>query len=326
MSCNRWRIGTAWLALGLLLLARVAHTAEDWQQRLYSPTFMQKIDGKWIIVDCWHSRIIWDTRLDKDLTHWHTLESAYSAHDVVFDGRKYWVTEDSEHRAIVFYTFGNGVFHEAARLGNLGTRPHHLAYDSKSGSFLLLAATSGDMWRIRMQNGQPAIVHHTRLSFAQPEKPGFEIRSFTLHDGHFYFVSSIATQKIYVTTDDDSYRIVQTIDVPRPFADMQDLYFFPDGKVFITAWPGSVALVNRIQDVTSAKNAFARLGFRGSPYGVSPYARDFIIPEIGSVNGVALWRYANGQLTKIRDLTTFSAPHQSDIAKKAQIHFDVASQ
>lgn len=325
MSGNRWGVGTAWLALGLLLLVRVAYAADDWQRRLYSPTFMQKIDGKWIIVDCWHSRIIWDTRLDKDLTHWHTLESAYSAHDVVFDGRKYWVTEDSEHRAIVFYIFSNGVFHEAARLSNLGTRPHHLAYDSKSGSFLLLAATSGDMWRIRMQNGQPTIVHHTRLSFAQPEKSGFEIRSFTLHDGHFYFVSSIATQKIYVTTDDDSYRVVQTIDVPKLFADMQDLYFFPGGKVFITAWPDSVALVNRIEDVTIAKNAFAGLGFRGSPYDVSPYAGDFIIPEIGSVDGVALWRYANGQLSKIRDLTPFSAPHQSDIAKKALIHFDVAT-
>jgi hypothetical protein len=325
MSCNRWGISIAWLALGLLLFMRMAHAADDWRQRLYSPTFMQKIDGKWIIVDCWHSRIIWNTRLDKDLTHWHTLESAYSAHDVAFDGRKYWVTEDSEHRAVVFYTFSNGAFHEAARLGNLGTRPHHLAYDSKSDSFLLLAATSGDMWRIRMQDGQSSIVHHTKLSFAQPEKPGFEIRSFARHDGHFYFVSSIATQKIYVTSDDDNYRVVQTIDVPKPFVDMQDLYFFPDGRVFITAWPDSAALVNQIQDVTTAENVLARLGFRGSPYDVSPYAGNFIIPEIGPMNGVELWRYANGRLSKIRDLTSFSAPHQSDVAKKARIHFDVAS-
>ena len=65
--------------------------------------------------------------------------------------------------------------------------------------------------------------------------------------------------------------------------------------------------------------------FVGPSYDVSPYAGDFVVPEIGSMNGVALWRYANGQLSKIRDLTFFSAPHQTDIAKKAQIHFDVAS-
>lgn len=305
------------------LPARAGRSEDDWRAHLYSPTFARNIDNKWIIVDCWHSRIIWNTQLDKDLTHWHVMENDFSAHDVVYDGKKYWVTEDTEHRSIVFYTFVSQQFREVARLGDLGTRTHRLAYDGRTDSFLLLAATTGDMWRIRMQDGKPLVVHHTRLSFAQPAKPGFEIRTFTQRDGRMYFVSSLATQKVYITSDSDDYTVIGSLDVPKEFANMEEFYFLPDGKIFVSAWPDAVGLADSLADVPHLKNRRVEMGFAGSPYFVSEYGKNYLIPEIGSKNGVAMWAYEHGGLRKVKDLTTFSSPSESDLARKAKIPFDV---
>lgn len=115
-----------------------------WQNSVYAPTFINHIAGKWILVDCWHSRILWRDKLTPDLSRWQVFENRFSSHSVAYDGKKYWATEDSEHGRVVFYTFTAGAFRQAAALDNLGRRTHRLRYDPRSDSFLLISATTGD--------------------------------------------------------------------------------------------------------------------------------------------------------------------------------------
>ncbi|EKL5247754.1 phosphatase PAP2 family protein [Salmonella enterica] len=304
-----------------------------WYSNVYAPTFIDYIDGKWVLVDCWNSRILWNNELTPDLSNWQVLEDRFSSHSVAYDGHKYWATEDTEHGRIVFYTFYNGKFHQASDLNNLGTRTHRLRYDSHSNSFMLISATSGDFWRIQIVDNKPKIIQHINLKkYLTPQSKDFEIRSFTQHNGMLYFVSSLATPEILIVKDDSDLTMVKKIPVPSDLSNMQEIYFFPDGKVFISSDYKKVVLLNSIEDISHAKNQYDKFSFLGSPYWISKWANHYFITELGykngdinnlGLNGVSEWSYSNGKLKKLKEVVRFTSPTDSNVQKKSEIRFQI---
>ena len=312
------------------ILTYVSQHRDDWRSSVYAPTFIDYIDGKWILVDCWHSRILWSKHLISDVTRWHVFDNRFSSHSVAYDLKKYWVTEDTEHGRIVFYTFSNDAFHQVGDLGNLGKRTHRIRYDKKSDSFMLLSAASGDFWRIKIQKNHPKIINHVNIKkYLNPHSGDFEIRTFTIHDNMIYFVSSISTPEILVTKDDSKLTFIKKIPVPDDLSNMQEIYFFNDGTVFVSSDYKKVVLLKNIEDISFAKNQYKKFKFLSSPYWISMYHGVYFIPELGykngddelGLNGVSVWSYSNMNLKKLRNAVSFVPTSDSSIEKKKEIIF-----
>jgi ABC-type polysaccharide/polyol phosphate transport system ATPase subunit len=45
----------------------------SWQERLYTPTYIQKFGDLYFIVDCWHHRVIYNDRLTEPIKKWSTM-------------------------------------------------------------------------------------------------------------------------------------------------------------------------------------------------------------------------------------------------------------
>ncbi|WP_413738558.1 acid phosphatase [Sodalis sp. RH21] len=305
----------------------------SWDKTLYAPTYMANIDGKWFIVDCWQSRIIWNKTLDRDLSKWNVMESTFTSHDVAYDGEKYWAVEDTEHGRMVFYTFNGKKFNEIASLDGLGRRTHRLRFDKTRNQFLLISATTGDFWRISINKDKPEIRSHAILPYSLKNKTNdFEIRSFTLRDNLIYFVSSMATPEILVTKNDEKLTVVKSIPVSSDFSNMQEIYFLNDGKIFISSDYKKVAIIDKIEDLQTVKNQYNDFEFLGSPYWITAFQGNLIIPEIGyktnnrenyGMNGVGLWSYNKGVLKKLKEIIPFTAPSTGNTKMKNEIKFQV---
>ena len=50
-----------------------AEEGKGFRARLYTPTFIEKLNGRYFIVDCWHHRIIHASDLNTPLVRWQTL-------------------------------------------------------------------------------------------------------------------------------------------------------------------------------------------------------------------------------------------------------------
>ncbi|WP_074013333.1 phosphatase PAP2 family protein [Candidatus Sodalis sp. SoCistrobi] len=305
----------------------------SWINTVYAPTYMVNIDNKWFLVDCWHSRILWNDKLDENLSNWKIMENKFSSHTLAYDGKKYWATEDTEHGRIVFYTFDGKDFKEFSSIDNLGRRTHRTIFDKERNQFMLLSATTGYFWRISIKDNKAKIDSHVKLPYSHPANDNhFEIRSFTIHDGLIYFVSSKSTPEILVTKNNKELTEVKRIPVSQDFQNMQEIYFFPDGKVFISSDYKKVAILEKIEGIKSAKNMYDAFEFVASPYFISAYKNNYIIPEIGykteennsyGLNGVGLWQYKNGKIKKIKELIKFTSENIENKNKKSEIKFQV---
>lgn len=147
-----------------------------------------------------------------------------------------------------------------------------------------------------------------------------------------YFVSSLATPEILVTKDDAALTMVKKIPVPAELSNMQEIYFFPDGKVFISADYKKAVLLNNIEDISHANNQYSQFNFSGSPYWVTRQGNRYFIPELGyktgdannlGLNGVAEWRYSGGKLKKINEVIRFMFPSDDSVRKKSEIKFQI---
>ena len=127
-------------------------SSPPWRARLNTATFIDKIDGTWFIVDCWHHRILLSNDLEAPLPSWGTLqvpsqEELIIPHSMASDGR--WVLTESsnggsggDNHTVLVYTrdaSGKFTFHKSMHAcpGNKARRPHRLLYHKPSRAFYL---------------------------------------------------------------------------------------------------------------------------------------------------------------------------------------------
>src|SRR5207253_2289201 len=144
------------LAVVVLNKARPAY-----RSRLYTPTFLDRLGDEYILVDCWHHRVLVGTNLNTPISAWRTLVSNLSGpHSVATDGELLLIDDTGRDRVQVFR---NG--RRAQVVDGLGRRPHRTLYDSATRAFYVLASESQQLTRLINRAGQIVIEGHWYLPF-----------------------------------------------------------------------------------------------------------------------------------------------------------------
>lgn len=170
-------------------------------------TYITKVDETYFIADCYHNQIIYNKNLTDPLNQWNVLtDEVHYAHTIASDGVMFLVDDTENNRLLVFQKIQDSYMHTQT-LENIGMRPHFVQYDAKNQMFLAWSSITGEMYFIKRadapnQNGYYSLYIEKILKI--DALYGVYVRSFTVIEDEFYFVSGHNNQKILKAVIDDS--------------------------------------------------------------------------------------------------------------------------
>lgn len=170
-------------------------------------TYITKVDETYFIADCYHNQIIYNKNLTDPLNQWNVLtDEVHYAHTIASDGVMFLVDDTENNRLLVFQRIQDSYVHTQT-LENIGMRPHFVQYDAKNQMFLAWSSITGEMYFIKRadapnQNGYYSLYIEKILKI--DALYGVYVRSFTVIEDEFYFVSGHNNQKILKAVIDDS--------------------------------------------------------------------------------------------------------------------------
>lgn len=170
-------------------------------------TYITKVDETYFIADCYHNQIIYNKNLTDPLNQWNVLtDEVHYAHTIASDGIMFLVDDTENNRLLVFQKIQDSYVHTQT-LENIGMRPHFVQYDAKNQMFLAWSSITGEMYFIKRadalnQNGYYSLYIEKILKI--DALYGVYVRSFTVIEDEFYFVSGHNNQKILKAVIDDS--------------------------------------------------------------------------------------------------------------------------
>ena len=196
---------------------------KDFRNRLYTPTFIQKIDNLYFIVDCWHHRIIYSDTVERPIGSWNTLdENIGGPHSVASKG-DYLITENTGYNSIKVFKrdrkAGEYYFHQ--EIFDTGSRPHRIEYCPETEMFYVISSGSPYLYCFKIDKVSDKVILHLvkNLDFLT----NAYTRSFRIIDDKMYFVSG--NNKIVVTTyQDEQFTVIAEYPVPNELASMNDIY------------------------------------------------------------------------------------------------------
>ena len=118
-----------------------------WEDCLYVPTMIQKVNDDYFIVDCWNHRILYNDSLDKDLSSWSMLtdENYRGGRTVASDGRILVCDNTDRSEILVYQKSGDGYSQIQVIEGALG-RPHYVLYDEEHDCFYAIVSMLGKLY------------------------------------------------------------------------------------------------------------------------------------------------------------------------------------
>ena len=259
-------------------LALAGDDESSWACRLYTATYITKIQGEYFLVDCWHHRVLYSDDLDAPVSAWHVLDDDLAGpHSIATDGELL-VTEDTGRgRLAVYRRRGAGGWERVQTVPDVGGRPHRTVYDPMTRAFYCVASTSQEIVVLERDGSAGLrVAHRQKLPYLE----GAYVRSFTLIGGEILFVSGPG-RIIAATYADREFSKRREYRVPPKFASMNDLYF--DGRRYVfTATPRAIAVADSLEAFERGEfeDVYDALRFRGTPYYVSAFDGALWIPEI----------------------------------------------
>lgn len=192
-------------------------------------TYITKVDDTYFIADCYHNQIIYNENLTDPLNQWNVLtDKVHYAHTIASDSVMFLVDDTENNRLLVFQKIQNDYVHTQT-LENIGMRPHFVQYDAKSEIFLAWSSITGEMYFIK-KSDVPDPKGYYSLYIEKILKIdalfGVYVRSFTMIEDEFYFVSGHNNQKILKATIDnsgDGFEITAEYPVAKQIAGMVQL-------------------------------------------------------------------------------------------------------
>ena len=164
-----------------------AEEGKGFRARLYTPTFIEKLNGRYFIVDCWHHRIIHASDLNTPLVRWQTLdEDIAGPHSIATDGVLYVAEDTGRHGLRAYRETARGRFERVQEVSGVGIRPHRTVFDARHQQFLVVG--SGDQSIHLLENRDGTLVR--TLEKRVPELGTQYCRSITLHQGLLHFVGN----------------------------------------------------------------------------------------------------------------------------------------
>lgn len=174
---------------GYTTVSEIANTYPS----LSVPTDITFIDGRYFIVDCYHSQIIYNDNLTDPLTGWTVLTDNASSgydlgHTIVSDGTVMLADDTENNRVLVFERAGDGytltqIFNE------IGNKPHYIVYNEATSAFYCWSSYSGEMYIFRHKKDDTRMYLTNVITIERLADT--YVRSFTIDNEDLYFVSGL---------------------------------------------------------------------------------------------------------------------------------------
>ena len=261
-----------------------------WEDRLYVPTMIQKIENTYFIMDCWNHRVIYNTNLSKDVSEWKTLtdDDYIGGHTIASDGKLY-VLDNTDHSEVLVYKKDGDEFVQSQIIESIDGRPHYVVYDEKAKLFYVIGSTLGTIYVLKNNDGNLELVRTDVLD----EIVGSYVRSISIIDGYLYTTSGPGYIYEYEITA-DGFNLHNTYAVPDELFGMNQMTKIGDFYYLTvnTNKSGDLSYTSivRTKDLTELsaggyENLYDQMGFVGQPYYISNFDGKYWIGEISATKG-----------------------------------------
>ncbi|MHA6481048.1 hypothetical protein ACX1C1_03890 [Paenibacillus sp. strain BS8-2] len=299
------------LVFVILLLLLNSKSSDNFSNRLYTPTYITKINSTYFIVDCWNHRIIYSSDLNKGIQEWNTLDDdIIEPHSIASDGELY-LAENTGGSQLFVYKEDSTGFVRTQVIENVNGRPHKTVYDNATEKFYVLTAESQDMYILSNVNGEMILDEVVDLEFLQ----GGYTRSFSIIDNKMYFVSG--PHKVIVADFIDGNISVDTqYDVPEEYWAMNGIHKI-DEYFYISIYPENLIRVKNLSMFEEAENVYNELTLKGTPYYFSSFDGRFFLTEIDSSSGIKAFNVENGSIVNVETINDSGPPDKAVMSRKS---------
>lgn len=234
---------------------------------------------------------------------WNILtDDIRGGHTIASDGVLY-LCDDTDYNAIRVFKNNGESFKQTQIIGGIETRPHFVIYDKDSQRFYVLSSLGGVLWIIKNESGEAKIEQKIEIT----EIKETYVRSFSLIDGFFYFISGNGfIWKISLDVYGNS--VQEKFAVPFELSGMNQIVKIGNSFYITVYQDGRGAIVPnfvRIKDLsTLIESKYDKLyeffGFKGTPYYITQFDDRYFVTEIDGASGIKSFTVQGDKIENIR--------------------------
>lgn len=305
-------------SIGIAPPKRINKDIRNWQERLYSPTYIHKIGGLYFIVDCWHHRVIFNDNIDAPISDWKVMsEELRKPHSVASDGT-YYLVEDTDNDRIACFRLENGEFVLCDFIYGVGRRPNRIIYDEKMKRFIGISADSGQIFVIKRDGD---LFKLDKLHMVK-DLIRSHVRSIYCFDDVLYCVSGPG-RITALKYDDLSFDPIASYEVPFELMGMNDMIRVGEYFYFSVYQDGSMAIEPKLVRTRDLKNLangdyediFQTLGIQGVPYGFSQIDDRVFLTEIDYHSSIISFALDDEKICDARIHYNFGGPNANSMKR-----------
>ncbi|MBQ9436716.1 MAG: hypothetical protein IJU50_00100 [Lachnospiraceae bacterium] len=198
---------------------------------LLVPTQVRKFGNDFFIVDCYHNQVITSTNLAEPARNWKVIANGMDGpHAIAWDGELYAIVDTENNRLLTYKKVGGGAgFERIQIISHIGSRPHYVEYDSKTGCFMVWSSMTGEMFYYARVPGTMQLT--AVAGWKVPELEGHYVRSFSMDEANIYLPCADAAG-IWVV-DRETFEVKEIYTVPLDVAGIVQIQPI-NGKCYIS--------------------------------------------------------------------------------------------
>lgn len=280
---------------------------QTWRDRLYVPTMVQKCGDTYFIIDCWNSRILYNSQFSTELTEWHTLQDAnyLGGHSVAYDGELY-VFDNTDMNSLLVYANVNGELKLIQTIEGVDERPHYVCYDAATDRFYVIGSENATLYSF-YNNGAGKLQLEKKQRF--PELENAYVRSIAVIDGKLYTVSG--NSQICEYDIEDDFALINIYPVNSDLCGMNQITKIGDRWLITvnTNASGDLKYTDIIETRSLSeledkgyRSLYKKMGFVGQPYFITSFDGRYYITEISENkgNGIKSFLWEDDKIVDVR--------------------------
>jgi len=268
----------------LLVFANASQQREEYSSRLFTPTFITKLNDLYFIVDCWHHRILYSEKMGGPIDDWKILDDEITGpHSIATDGSIYVAEDTGRGRIFVYQQQAGEPFKRTQVIENVGIRPHRTIYDNDTRRFYVLSSKTQEIFIYRNRDNQLELETKKALPFLQ----GKYTRSMSIIDGRMFFVSG-PDQISEVEYKDLSFELRQAYKIPSQWSESGNDIVKIGDYYYLSFSPKLLIRAKKLEAIINGEyeNLTETFGFRGFPYYITEFDGRYYIPQVIESSGI----------------------------------------
>ncbi len=274
--------------------------------RLSVLTQLNRIDGTYFLVDCYHDQILYHTNLQDPVSAWSVMTRDMSrGHTIASDGTVF-LADDTENARILVFEKAGEDFVLTQVMEDMGVRPHYVIYNEADQIFYVWSSMTGEMYRLKREAETGRVYLHDILQVEALN--GVYVRSFYIEGDSIYLISGNAAITV---VDKDTFEIKETIPVPESIAGMANLihignYYYITVSTDLQGNQDAATFI-RTRDLHDLKDGdyediYSLFIGGGTPYYITKLDNTYYLTE-HRIEGHALWSFQVDENDNIINVT-----------------------